>query len=216
MKIIIPAALYFFLFFPSALAQKIHYKLKAGTNFSNVTINGDSPFKTNIGPTGGMTVGFPVNKNFICQTGLLYSHKGHRYEQFYFPTPQGPSSRLYKVSTNLHYLALPVLAGYNLKDKWQFSLGPQLTYLLSAREKTKNIQSRRLEYYHKLDFSGVAMVEYKIIKSVGIYGGYDYGLTKFIKGITAVNDTRIEYVNYGNNRTFFLGLFYEGKVLTKR
>jgi hypothetical protein len=217
--------LLFSILITQAFAQKVHYKLKVGYNSSAVTINGFKPFKNEYGPNGGMTIEVPL-KNFLLQAGLMYSHKGDsyiskRYEPFtnpyQLPNPyQGSEMVSRRTSRILHYLVLPAYAGYSLKDKLHFFLGPQLGYLLSAPEKVRH---REVLYFHdnrKFDLSIAGTVEYKPFKNLGFYGGYDYGLSKFMKSVLSSSGNTIEYEYVGNHRTFFVGIFYQGQVITKR
>lgn len=199
----------------TSFAQKINYNLKAGYNSSNVIINGDKPFDREPGPNGGMTIDIPLKKNIFCQTGLVYSHKGYGYKTAYYGGI-GTPIRNNKASNNLHYLSLPVLAGYSLKDRWHFFLGPQLSYLLAVRNKLKDGGSTSPGYYHKFDFGAMIGTEYKLFKQLGVYAGYDYGISKFMKGAlfdSSGNPTG--YKNVGSNRTIFLGIFYEGVLFVK-
>lgn len=178
--------------------------MRIGYSSSNLVIKGNKPFESLFSPTGGMTVDFPINKKFLCQSGLLYFHKGYSYNQTYSASPATPASS-HRLSTNLNYLALPVLAGYNLKNKIHCFIGPQVGYLLTARYP--------YYYYRKFDFSAVASAEYKLFKNFGIYTGYNYGVSKITKGVVVDNTgtvTGFEYI--GSNRTLFLGIFYEGAV----
>ncbi len=206
--------LLFLIFVITSFAQKINYKLEAGYNSSNVVINGNKPFDREPGPNGGMTIDIPLKKNIFCQTGLVYSHKGYKYEGVYYDL-FGTLIRD-KSSINLHYLSLPVLVGYSLKDRWHFFLGPQLSYLLAGRNKLKDGGSTSPDYYHKFDFGAMIGTEYKLFKQLGVYAGYDYGISKFMK--TALFDSSgnpTGYKNVGSNRTIFLGIFYEGVVFVK-
>jgi hypothetical protein len=140
----------------------------------------------------------------------MYLHKGVSYKQ---PIYSGGPSQVYttgskKRSNVLHYLAAPVLPSYNFKNKLQISVGPQFSYLLSLRTD--------FGYYRKFDLSMIGSIEYKPFKSFGIYGGYDYGLTKFLKSVVVSNGEVTGYTYIGKNRTPFLGVFYQGEVLTKR
>jgi hypothetical protein len=206
--------LLFSILFVSSFSQKVYYKLKVGCNSSNVVINRDKPFDMELGPNGGMTIDIPFKKSFFCQTGLVYFHKGYDYKRVYY-SGSGTPLRNNKASNNLHYLALPVMADYALKDRWHFFLGPQLSYLLAGRNKLDGT-STSPDYYHKFDFGAVVGTEYKLFKTWGIYAGYDYGVSKFMKGaLFDTNGNLTGYKNVGSNRTIFLGIFYEGEVLVK-
>lgn len=204
-----------------AFAQKIQYKLRSGYSASNVVINGHKFYKTEYGPNGGMTVETAVKKNFLLEAGLMYSHKGDSYSDKRSQLSTTPNQRFetisYKTSNILHYLIVPVRIGYSLTDKVHFFAGPEISYLLSAPVKLRGVEVTYLDYYRKFDFSATATMEYKPFKSVGIYGGYDYGLSKFMKAILTTSNGDITGYKYvGSNRTIFIGLFYRGEITTKR
>ena len=209
------------IFLITSFAQKIHYKLKAGYNGSNIVVNGHKFYKTEYGPNGGMTVETVVNKNFLFQAGLMYSHKGDSHvdkrSQFSGNLNQMFETISYKTSNILNYLVVPVWTGYNLKDKVHFFVGPQFGYLLSAPIKTRGLEVTNFDYYRKFDFSVAATIEYKPFKNLGFYGGYDYGLSKFMKAILVSSNGEITGYKYvGSNRTISIGIFYQGEIITRR
>lgn len=202
-------------------AQKIHYKLRAGYNASNVVINGDKFYKAEYGPNSGMTIEAYLKKNFLFQAGLIYSHKGDSY----IDKRSEPSSNTFprfetvsrRVSNILHYLVVPVWIGYGFNDKLHIFVGPQFGYLLSAPLKTRGTETVYPAYYRKSDVSVSTTIEYKPFNCVGFYGGYDYGLSKFMKSIlTSSNGEIMGYKYVGSNRTIFLGIFYQGEIITRR
>lgn len=103
-------------------SQLFHGGVLAGFNGSQV--EGDLTKGYNkIGFIGGVWIQTPINDDFFWSMELKYSQKGSQIN----PTVKN-DNRYYVYS--LSYVDLPVLVGYNYKDKFSFFAGLSFDYLV--------------------------------------------------------------------------------------
>jgi hypothetical protein len=92
-----------------------------------------------------------------------------------------------------NYIQLPVLADIYLSDKFFFSVGPELAYLINAKAKSKDNSNDLSGSYDKnFELSILAGVNYSISKKVDIGLRYNHGITC---------TTRIEWTDASGNST---------------
>ncbi len=128
-------ALYFilllFLTNYTCFAQDIYYGPKIGVNVSNMNFSGEDvkELKENSGMKlsthlGGF-VEFAINDYFAVQPELIYTVKGAGFRT--------DADKSYKSAYVLKYISLPVMAKYFVKERISIEAGPQVAYLLSAK-----------------------------------------------------------------------------------
>lgn len=107
-------------------AQETRFGVKGGLNLT--TLTGDA---TNANSLVGFQVGgfaeIKIIKKLAIQPELLYSTQGAKYDNF--------------GDTKLDYLNIPVLAKYYITDKFTVEAGPQIGFLLSAKDDGQDIKS---------------------------------------------------------------------------
>ena len=82
------------------------------------------------------------------------------------------------VRLNLNYLQLPILLDYYIFKKLYISLGPELSYLHSAKLKSKEISNNITDsIYKRFELSGIIGLNYKITDYFDIGIRYNHGLT---------------------------------------
>lgn len=125
--------------FGSANAQDIKFGAKAGANFSTVkqTITSagglvDSKNKMLVGLHVGGFAEFKFSDKFSLQPELLYSIQGSKFD--YNAGFPGIFSVTGERKLNLSYISLPVMAKFYATPKLFLAAGPQISYLVSAKE----------------------------------------------------------------------------------
>lgn len=174
------------LFSTTMLAQKKrwgYFGLKTGANFSSLSIDDeDESLETNFktGFVFGAFVKIPVSSNVSIQPEFLYSSMGGNIgdgvDQYHF---------------RLNYFSIPVLLKMGFcKNKWAAVVGPQLDFMIQAKEGGSKISS---SIFAESNFLATAGVEYWVCPSVVLGARYQYGISN------ALNDenTDSKWKNHG-------------------
>ena len=148
--------------FAFANAQDVKFGLKGGINLSNFT--GDiEDASSKVGFQVGGFAEFKLSDKFAIQPELLYSTQGAKYKE-------SEVNYLYKETINLGYLNVPVMAKYYVIDKLSIEAGPQIGFLLSAKDKWE-------ETYLGEKYSGKESIKdsFKSVDfSLNVGAGYDF------------------------------------------
>lgn len=119
-----------FMTFSGALAQQSQFGIKAGVNYS--TLSGNDMGETDYLPGfhAGLIAEFKLSPKFALQPELLYSLEGAEssldmeIDEFFFSSEQ---------KLKLGYINLPVMAKFYVSEDFSFQAGPQVGYLVSAK-----------------------------------------------------------------------------------
>lgn len=163
--------------------------IKAGGNIAKLgqeKINWDSRYTWHL----GLLSHLHRSKHFAIQPELYYSNQGA--EQV---TP-GSDKHI-----ELGYLQLPVLFQYMTGSGFRFQGGPQLGFLVSAKQKLNGIKTDVKESFNTIDLGLTAGVSYITKKSIGFDARYVYGLTDISSNPTVANGNV-------NNLLIQVGVFY--------
>lgn len=113
--------------FMSVSAQETRFGVKAGANLS--TFTGDvEDAKSLVGFHVGAFAEIKLTDKFAVQPEILFSTQGAKNEE----SGAGFSS---EDKLNLSYLNIPVMAKYYVAEKFSLEAGPQIGFLLSAKDK---------------------------------------------------------------------------------
>lgn len=165
----------------SAFAQekKAELGLKTGLNLSilSASMNSESGFKS------GLHFGFylktSIGKNVFFRPELYYSRQGQKDE--YVIPPNGPS--VGKTTTRINYLNVPLL--FETGRKLSFQFGPQVGFLLSAREEgtigNENVDGDLKDLMKSPDFSLLAGFGIQASDDIRFGVRYQMGLTPMFK-----------------------------------
>jgi opacity protein-like surface antigen len=141
-------------------SESIQVGLKAGINYSNYTgadVNTDAI--TNF--HAGFVAEIKVFKHFSFQPELLYSTQGAELDNL------GD-----QIKNELGYISIPALAKFYLNDELSLELGPQVSFLLSERNKVDAADS------NSFDFAVTGGLSYKLGKKIFVQARYGLGLTE--------------------------------------
>ncbi|MGB7841507.1 MAG: porin family protein [Salinimicrobium sp.] len=127
-KLLLAGAL-LFVGISSTIAQEIQWGVKAGANYSTLTIDEDVDYM--VGFHAGVLAEFPLTAKFSLQPELLYSLEGAKSEYNFKEEEWIIHS---KDKLKLGYFNLPVMAKYEVTRGLSLETGPQIGYLLSAKD----------------------------------------------------------------------------------
>ncbi|MFM6976520.1 MAG: porin family protein [Sphingobacteriaceae bacterium] len=151
-----------------------YFGFKAGANFSNVIKSGDSDFKSHFKPgfAAGIFVDIPIAETFSFAPELVYSQKGYQSSGSFLSNDYD-----YKVTTN--FVDVPLLAKFWLSEGFNFSIGPQVSFLTSTTESFKsgseefrNTIEEKNKNLKKSLFGGVVGFGYELGNSLGLHARY--------------------------------------------
>lgn len=117
------------LFAGAAGAQTIG--IKGGVNFSNIIKTNDRDFSTEFKPglNAGLFVDVPIVKGLAFSPELMFSQKGYK------TTGTGLLGGANEYSVTTNFIEIPILAKISPTDKFSIYAGPQVSFLVSTKEK---------------------------------------------------------------------------------
>lgn len=180
--------------------DQISFGIKSGINIATVKDIIAFP-KNRIGWYGGGFAAIPLHKKFSLELEALYSSKGYGVNQ---TNPLGAPNAVYR----LNYLNLPVLLEYKIDRRTNAFFGPELGYLIMAREVYSTIDNFNVSnsYPPKIDVGLDIGLNYKIIKKASIEVRYNYGFN-MLYDVDAAGNRHGDGIN-GANRVFQIGVNY--------
>lgn len=151
-------------------AQEIKFGAKIGLNYASIV--GDNTEQ--IDPVTSFNVGvlteIPISEKFSFQPELMYFGQGYNYNDN---------------TISLNYLSIPVIGKYYLIKGLNLVAGPQIGFLLYA----KNDKASTKDLYNSVDFGINFGVGYKLDNGINFGARYIYGLTNInnVEGIVDKN-----------------------------
>ena len=202
-------------------AQDVTFGAKAGLNIASAAFDFPSgveepDLKSRTSIHFGLTAEFPVSDTFSVQPELLFSSLGAKSDESYsYFDGFDDLEESYETTSKLNYLLIPVMAKFYLSDAFSLEAGPQIGFLMSA----KNEGSYELRYsdtgevidsdsgsvdtkdsYKSTDFALNFGVGYKL------ESGLNFGL-RYSLGLTNLDDPEVD--NYStSSRNFQLSVGY--------
>jgi len=171
-------------------SAQVQFGVKAGYNLDNVTM---SPSQSGISSrsdfNGGIFASIPLFSSCSLQPEVLYSGQGAAFSN---------SSATGKA--NYDYLNVPVLFKYQHHSGLFAETGPQIGFLLSAKETAAGQSVDTKSQSQSTDFSWVFGIGYKLPFGLGIDARYNLGLTNINKDSQSNGTIK--------NSVFQFGLFY--------
>lgn len=152
--------------------SSIRLGVKAGANFSNIIKDdGNNDFKTNYltGFNAGVTLDIKLLENLAFTPELLYSTKGYKSESTFGSFTQ-----------TTHFIDLPILASIKLAEGFSVVAGPQVSFLLSTKNKFENgfasteqeIVEDESDRFKNSILAGVIGARFDVNDKIGIFGRY--------------------------------------------
>ena len=163
----------------SGFAFSQQFGIKAGLNVSDIN-NGASgtDMKAKTGIYAGVTANIPVSEEFSIQPELIYNQMGAKTNLYDFGSIIGNVS----TTTKLDYISLPVMLQYNLPSNIYLELGPEFSYLVSAKQGLSSSvispsTDINMDYLNRLNVGAGFGAGYNFNKNIGINARYTLGLT---------------------------------------
>lgn len=187
-----------------SLAFAQQFGIKAGMNVSSLSDDATlSDQGSKIGFNAGLFMNAPLAENFSIQPELLYSQMGEKYDQKI-------GSTTYARSRHLDYITVPVMFQYKATPAFYLEAGPELGFLVSAKNKftnesTNNTISESSNY--KDDLNGF---NFGLGLGAGYYFTPNVGVTaRYVAGLTDILKDRPSGSDGVKNNVFQVGLAYK-------
>lgn len=190
-------------------SNPITFGVKGGMNVSSLSNGADlSDSKSKIGFNAGVFANIPIASSFSIQPEVIYNDLGSKVTREY--TVLGNKFKN-ESSTNLGYIAVPVMFQYNALPNLYLEAGPEFGFLVSAKDKFKSstngntntqISSRNKDDFKTFNFGIGIGAGYYFTQNLGVTVRYTAGVTDIYK------------TNSGDavrNNVFQVGLAYKFK-----
>jgi hypothetical protein len=144
--------------FTNVNAQKIKFGVKGGLNFAN--ISGDNTKDADLVTSFnfGVLSEIPISEKFSFQPELMYSGQGYSFNDN---------------TVALSYLNVPLMGKYYLTKGFSVEAGPQIGFLLAAKNEKINVK----DSFNTVDFGVNFGLGYKLDNGLNFGVRYNLGLT---------------------------------------
>lgn len=126
-----------------------------------------------------------LSEKINLSMGLMFTSKGAKYTGGQYD----PNSQFFTgtYTKKLSYLDVPILVNYNFSERWSLGIGPQVSFLMSAKVKNDETAQKVYgvpetedvkDYYSTLDLGLNAGGTYKINDKISLQLFYQLGLLK--------------------------------------
>jgi len=172
MKRIIILAVGLFVATAANAQDDIRFGIKAGLNISDI-IKGDGnnnfDTKTKAGFNAGVTVDIPLVAGLAFTPEILYAQKGYKL-----------TSSFGEFTQTTNFIDVPILASFRLGSAFNIVAGPQVSFLLSTKNKFENgfgaVEQTEVENdsdrFKKSLVGGLIGFRYDINQKFDIHGRY--------------------------------------------
>ena len=168
-----------------AMNAQVKYGAKAGLNIA--TLNGDvEGLKSLVGFHVGGFAQIPLAAKFTFQPEVVYSAQGAKED--------GGNGKL-----NLGYINVPLMFKYAIAEKFNVEAGPQIGFLISAKEKYNGNSDDIKDQLNSVDFSIGLGASYDFTQNLSADVRYNAGVSNIAKE----SDSKIR------NGVFQIGLGYK-------
>lgn len=193
MKRIFVLCIFATLGFQKTKAQDFSLGVKAGLNYTSLRGEETYDFDYKAGFHVGGFVFYRVNTWFALQTEAIYSQQGASQKIYIIELdPQESDPSLAKeelmIKFDLNYINIPLLAKFYPSERFHLLTGPQIGFLVSAKEKDKDNDYKKdiKKLFQKVDFGMVFGMGYD----------FDLGLTlqaQYYLGFVNINRIRVVF-----------------------
>jgi len=169
-----------------ARSQNVNFGVKAGYNSSSVEITNAGSWTSKSGFHIGALAHIHASSHFAVQPEITFSTQGG----------ESPTEKL-----KLDYVNVPVLLQYMVSDGFRLETGPQIGFLISAKEKAGDNEADIKDLFKGIDFSWDFGAGYVFSSGFGIDARYNLGLSDI------ADNPNIDIK--AKNRVIQIGLFYQ-------
>lgn len=190
------------------MSTATRFGLRAGVNLASLEVDDDNnatPDFDNNSKTSfhaGVFVNIPVGGNFRIQPELSYSGQGSKIKGSLITSPSTQES----YELDYHYIAVPVMAQIQTNGGFFVEAGPQVGFLISARQERNTGAEADLEdFLRKTDFAVAGGLGYLTRIGLGLNARYVHGLSNVYNNDASGGQLRDAEIS---NRVIQLGLTY--------
>ncbi|MBL7699647.1 MAG: PorT family protein [Chitinophagaceae bacterium] len=197
-----------------AAFSQISYGPKLGFNFAKIAMSNKN-YQTSLKPglnLGGF-VNYKINTNVSVQGELGYSMEGTKEKIKSQPglpgnsqVPSGPESPSEgarasgQISTS--YLHIPILARYTAPSGFYGEAGPQIGFLLGAKEKWRGVKSDIKPFYKSTEFRFPIGIGYHLLNAnlpglLSVNARYAFGFSPFNNRAVGGGDLKTRVFSIG-------------------
>ncbi|MBT8254067.1 MAG: PorT family protein [Flavobacteriaceae bacterium] len=177
-------------------AQGVDLGLKAGLNLSSFSGDDTEDLSMLTGIHFGAMADISISDGFSVQPEVLYSTQGTKYSE----------SDGYDGKLKFNYLNIPVIAKVEVTDGLNLEAGPQIGFLLSAKDEFNSPgdsgEEDVKEFFKATDFAFALGLSYEM--ETGLYLGARYNF-----GIIDVWDTETGFTNRNSVFQFSVGYLFD-------
>lgn len=190
----------------SSLTFAQQFGVKGGMNVSSISKDGGlSDTSSKIGFNAGVFMNAPLAENFSIQPEVLYNDLGSKVT--YGSNDQN------SYSTNLGYIAVPVMFQYNATPEFYLEAGPQFSFLVNANSKLKDGNNSAVTDWSQTAKDNLNIFDFGAGIGAGYYFTPQLALTaRYVAGVTKIGkDDNIIGKAYSDskNNNFQVGLAYK-------
>jgi len=180
MKKILVLAIFTVLGLTNATAQKIKFGVKGGLNFATVSGDNTQGIDVVTAFNFGVLSEIPITEKFSFQPELLYSGQGYSFNDN---------------TVALNYLNIPLMGKYYLIKGLSVEAGPQIGFLLSAKNEKTDVK----DAFKTVDFGVNFGLGYKLNNGLNFGARYNLGLTNInnLEGSSAKNRNGVIQLSIG-------------------
>lgn len=171
----------------SVNAQTAQFGIKGGMNAASLHVKDNSTLKTKIGFNAGILAHIHASDQWAIQPEIIYSSEGAKGK---VDNTTG--------MVNLGYLNIPVLLQYMFDNGFRIEGGPQMGFLMSAKNKIGSTTTDIKDNYKSTAFSIPLGVSYLTMNGLGFDARYVFGLSNINKNTNPTVQSNV----------FQFGLFY--------
>jgi hypothetical protein len=199
--------------FISSNAQNLEFGIKPGLGTANMHITNLPNPETN-SDIFSPTVSYSINGSMNYKSKGLwgFSFEPGLIKKGWVSNKENDNEN----KIGLYYLQLPILADFYLSDKLHFSTGPEINYLLNAKNKSSYGTEKITGLNRKIELSGLISVAYNILGNLEIGISYGHGLTQISDKIYWVADEYNEDTKELKDYNQYLQFFIKVKIKNLR
>lgn len=145
---------------------QLNFGAKAGLNVANITGKDVYDYRSKAGVYFGGFASLDLTARLSAKAEMFYSVQGARWDDD-------------NEKTMMNYVQVPVLVKYTIASGFYAEAGPQVGFLLKAKDNDEGDEYSIKEFVKKNDVSLVIGAGYDINKRVGVSVRYNAGLVKF-------------------------------------
>lgn len=161
------------------------FGIKGGVNIANMHVENNTDYESRTGFYVGALAHIHIAEHFAVQPEVMYSTQG---------------SELGTIKGKYDYINVPVLLQYMTHNGFRLQTGPQVGFLVSAKNKSGDLEVDVKDQLNTVDFAWSFGASYLSKVGLGLDARYNLGLTDILD-----DDANPE----AKHRVWQIGVFYQ-------